>query len=300
MILMSLSFVPGESRLSRHVTQSATGIDGPALELTTEILKQDYCVGDAELDAVRMKLRFTYTNKSKRPLILYKGGLIGKIMVSRDLPAAKANHFEIDASLEQMTSGGEDCYQRTPFPTKCFIVLPPGASYQAEDETRVFVVRDDVREIAGAVKSGDHVLQLEVGTWNESQETAKVLAAQWSSNGVLWDQPLRSLPMPFTVPKQRRVLDCDSAGLNWEIDSHHAARTYGPLVTAPPLPLSFQLSPAKLLIRLGEITNFYGRVRQRRARSAASQPALSALALAPHPHAGQMSGRCRSLETADA
>jgi len=41
----------------------------------------------------------------------------------------------------------------------------------------------------------------------------------------------------------------------------------------------------KLLIRLAQISNFTGRVRQRRAQSAASQPALSALALAPHPHA---------------
>ena len=71
-VLMSLSFVQAESRLSHHVAQSASEADGPALELTTEILNQDYCVGDAELDGVRMKLRFTYTNKSKQTLILYR------------------------------------------------------------------------------------------------------------------------------------------------------------------------------------------------------------------------------------
>ena len=113
-----------------------------------------------------------------------------------------------------MTSGGEDCYQPTPIPNKCFIVPSSGASYKTEDETRVFAVRGDVREIVGGVKSGDHVLQLEVSTWNESAEIAKTLREKWSSNGVLWDRPVRSLPMPFTVPKQRRVRDCDSAVLN--------------------------------------------------------------------------------------
>lgn len=128
-------------------------------------------------------------------------------MISRDSAEAAANRFEVNSSLTQLTSGGEDCYKGAA-PNKCFVILPPGASYETEGIAGTFAVRGDAREIAGAVKSGNHVLQVEVITWYEPVEMAKSLRQRWSRFGFLWYEPIRSTPVPFTVQQERNVVDC--------------------------------------------------------------------------------------------
>jgi hypothetical protein len=207
--LVFLSIVNGESGLPCTVRQANTAeSEAPSLQLTAKILNQEYCVGDSELDGLRLKLRLIYTNKSKQQLILYKGSrLVCRIMISRDFAEAAANHFAVNSSLTQLMSGGEDCYKGAA-PSKCFVVLPPGASYETEGIAGTFAVRGDVREIAGAVKSGDHVLQIQVITWDESDEIDKKLRVQWLRHGLLWYEPITSAPVPFTVPRERKIVDC--------------------------------------------------------------------------------------------
>lgn len=178
------------------------------LQLTTKILSKEYCKGDSELDGVRLKLRLIYTNKSKQNLLLFKGSrLVSRIMISRDSEKAAANHFEVNSLLTQVTNGGGDCYKGA-VPSECFVVLPPGASYGTDAVAGTFAVRGDVREVVGAVKSGNHVLQVEVITWQETNELAKELRARWLWSGLLWYEPVTSEPVAFTIPRFRRVVDC--------------------------------------------------------------------------------------------
>ena len=207
--VICFNVINGQSVSSCGVTRiNSPQAGAPSLLLTTKILSEEYCVGDSELDGLRLKLRLIYTNKSKQQLILYKGSrLISRIMISRDSAEAAANRFEVNSSLTQLTSGGEDCYKGAA-PNKCFVILPPSASYETEGITGTFTVRGDAREIAGAVKSGNHVLQVEVITWYEPVEMAKSLRQRWSRFGFLWYEPIRSTPVPFTVQQQRKVVDC--------------------------------------------------------------------------------------------
>lgn len=178
------------------------------LQLTVKIVGSEYCAADSELDSLRLKVRLIYTNRGKQQLILYKGSrLISRTMISRNVADAAAKRFEVNASITQLTSGGDKCYAGAA-PNKCFVVLPPGASYEVEGIAGIFVVRGDAREITGAVKSGDHLLQVEVVTWNESDETAKNLRARWLRHGLLWYEPITSVPAPFTVQQQRKAVDC--------------------------------------------------------------------------------------------
>jgi hypothetical protein len=171
-------------------------------------MSSEYCVGDAELDGLRLKVRLIYTNKGSEKIILYKGSrLVSKTMISRNFEEAAARHFEINSSQTQLTAGGNECY-RGAVPNKCFVVLAPGASYEVEGIVGAFVVRGDAREITGAVKSGEHVFQVEVVTWYESNEMAKNLRARWLRHGILWFQPITSAPAPFSVEQNRRVVDC--------------------------------------------------------------------------------------------
>lgn len=207
--LICLNVINGLPRLSPAITRdNPPQVEGPALQLTTKILGVEYCVGDSELDGLRVKLRLIYTNRGKQQLILYKGSrLISRIMISRNFTEAAANHFEVNSSLTQLTSGGADCYKDAA-PGKCFVVLPPGASYKTEGIAPTFAVRGDIREIAGAVKSGDHALQVEVITWQESNEMAKELRVRWLGYGLLWYEPITSAPVPLFVQQSRKVVDC--------------------------------------------------------------------------------------------
>jgi hypothetical protein len=178
------------------------------LELAIKIVSSEYCRADPELDSLRLKVRLTFTNRRKEPLILYKGAsLVSRVMISRNYADAATKRFEVNSSLTQLTSGASKCYKGAT-PTNCFVVLPPDASFEAETVVGVFIVRGDAREIAGAIKSGDHVLQVEVVTWHESDELAKDLRAKWARSGFLWYEPVTSAPLPLTVHHQPKVTDC--------------------------------------------------------------------------------------------
>jgi hypothetical protein len=178
------------------------------LQLIMKIVGEGYCIGDSELDGLWLKVRLVYTNNGKEPIILYKGSTaISRLMISHNLMEAAAKRFEINSSLTQITSGGENCYMGS-VPTSCFVSLPPRACYEVETTVQVFVVRGDAREITGAVKSGDHVLQVEVPTWHESNQLANELISRWRRNGRLWHEPVMSEPIRFTVAKDHKVIDC--------------------------------------------------------------------------------------------
>ena len=177
-------------------------------KVAINVVDQKYCTGDADLDALRMSVRFTFTNTSNRRLILYKSAnLISRIMIGETLADIEAARFQVDSSVTELTAGGRECFQGS-VPSRCFVVLPPGASYEAQAAVGVFVVRDETREFTGAVRSGEHVLQVRVSTWPESAELANELRRRWARIGYLWYDPITSVPMSFTVQKQRKVVDC--------------------------------------------------------------------------------------------
>ncbi len=179
-----------------------------SLRLGTEILNAEYCVGDRDLDALRLSLRLTYTNRGNGPIILYKGSdLVSRITVARSIEDLAARRFEVNSSITWITRATKDCFAGAE-PSDCFVVLPPNASCETEATTGFFVVRDDDREIAGAVRSGEHVLEVQIPTWDGSNETARELRERWREYGSLWYQPVISDPLPVKVERSRKVNQC--------------------------------------------------------------------------------------------
>lgn len=157
---------------------------------------------------MRLELKLVYTNVGKGPLILLRGSpTVSQLMVSRSMSDATANRFEVNSSLTPITGGGQDCYSSTRV-NKCFVVLAPGEAYEAQVVTGTFAVKEDAKEIAGAVKSGSHVLQVKVLTWQESAELAREVRSRWLKYGSLWYQPVVSAPTRFDVASQRKLTDC--------------------------------------------------------------------------------------------
>lgn len=183
-----------------------------ALRLTLKATGSDYCVGDEELDRMDLKVQFVYENRGTSPAILYKPSpRPTRIIVARNVQDVADARFEVDSSVTWYTSevSGEEnkCYNGS-VPSDCFVTIGPGSSYEVEDEVRLFVVRGDVRAIEGAVKSGEHVLQVVVPTWDESNKLAQELERRWRSHGSLWYKAIRSEPLTFTVERERKVGEC--------------------------------------------------------------------------------------------
>ena len=205
--MRTINAQPGIDGTSAHpIAQQKR--DGQPLRLAMNVVDEKYCAGDADLDALKLNVRFTFTNISHRQLILYKSAdLISQIMIGETLADIEAGKFQVDSSVTQLITGEEKCF-RGSVPSRCFVVLPPGASYEAQTTLRIFVVREEKREITGAVASGEHFLQVRVSTWPESEGLSKELRRRWEHTGSLWYVPITSAPMPFKVDKKRKVVDC--------------------------------------------------------------------------------------------
>lgn len=179
-----------------------------SLKLTMTVIEKQYCKADSELDGLRMKLKLTFTNTGSQQIILYKGSnSVSRLIVTRNLRDSSANKIEVNATLTQITAG-KGINLKTHIPNQAFVILPPGGSYEVEATVTVFAVRNDMREITGAVASGEHALQIEVSTWPFSKSFAHKLRNRWQKSGTLWYEPITSIQMPFTIEKQRQVVDC--------------------------------------------------------------------------------------------
>lgn len=200
----------GRAESREPVTQQQH--DPSALRLTMKLLGSQYCTGDDEIDGLLLKLRFVYENRGTAPIILYKPSPTPtRVMIARDLKNAAAQQYELDFSLTWYSDKGSDegssCYKGAA-PTDCFVTIAAGKSYEADGEVRVFAVRGDAADVPGAVKSGEHALQLVVPTWPESGKLAQEVAGRWRSHGSLWSKALTAEPLTFTIDKERKVADC--------------------------------------------------------------------------------------------
>jgi hypothetical protein len=178
------------------------------LRLTTEILRQNYCPGDEDLDTVRLQLRLVYTNAGATPLILYKGAdLATRLLVSRSPEEAAAGLFEADTSVTWVTGGGGPTFACS-HPDDSFVTLAPGATYETEADVTLFALRGGARTSAGALKPGLHFLQVEVPTWPGSHRQARALRDCWRGFGRFWADPVTSAPVPVSIEEHRAVTEC--------------------------------------------------------------------------------------------
>src|SRR5437867_12530686 len=90
---------------SDHGSASFKSTLARSLRLGVTIVKEKYCKGDAELDALQLDLALKFSNIGPDRLILYKGSRIRRIIISRNLEAANAKRFELNSSLTWVDDG---------------------------------------------------------------------------------------------------------------------------------------------------------------------------------------------------
>ena len=74
--------------------------------------------------------------------------------------------------------------------------------------TGLGVTNDDKDWSSTTVRPGRHTVHVIVSTWYQTPQLAEKLRQQWQRKGVLWTQPLSSIPVSFVIEKPASAPPC--------------------------------------------------------------------------------------------
>jgi hypothetical protein len=182
--------------------------DAQPLKATTELISQRSCIQEQLKNtySVTQTLRVTVLNHSKGNLIVDKSigrGFYGMV-VARDARSLSEEKYEwnpqLDWSIEPPP--GELVAEK---PVSPFVVLAPAESFQFETN---FWVWARIEDSAGpGIPSGDHVLQLQIGSWYYTTKPEEV-QKRWQSYGDLIYKLIKTEPLAFSLPKDPKPENC--------------------------------------------------------------------------------------------
>jgi hypothetical protein len=177
------------------------------LQLTAEVIEQRYCSINSDKITLQLKLRVRYSNLGAERLIIYQGhDLFYQIKVRSDA-ANGAQPYEVlllnmhyfDEEFERIDASS---------PGKVFEKLAPKELFERELITGLGVTDDEKDRSSTTVKPGRHILHVIVSTWYQTPQLAQKLRQQWQRKGVLWTQPLTSVPVSFVIEKSAAAPPC--------------------------------------------------------------------------------------------
>src|SRR5882724_637832 len=182
----------------------------PPLELSVQIVSQSYCAINEKSAVLDLKLKLRFRNVGKQRLILYKGHDLffqSKILsapgnASGPYGVWLVNSRYFDEEIEPIDQ---------PSPGKVFLTLSSGKTWVKDMTIGVGVVDAGMERGDSSIRSGDHTLQLIVSMWYKSRALAQKLREQWQKIGLLWSDPLSSVPIAFGVQKPRIMAPCKSS-----------------------------------------------------------------------------------------
>lgn len=178
----------------------------PPLELTAEIISQNYCATSSDSVALEMNLKLRYQNVGRQKLILYKGhDLFYQTRIRSASSGARPyevlflNSRYFDEEIEAIDQA---------VPGKVFTTLAPGAVYERRLAVGIPVVSAGVDRGNSAITNGDHTLQLIISTWYKTRKLAETLRQEWERRGLLWFDPVVSAPIRFRVERLQSPALC--------------------------------------------------------------------------------------------
>jgi hypothetical protein len=178
----------------------------PLLQLTAEIISQNYCAASSDALTLEINLKLRYRNVSNQKLILYRGhDLFYQTRIRGAGVGAQAyevlflNSRYYDQEFESIDQA---------VPGKVFVSLSPGSVYGRNLLVGIALVPEGVERGNSAIAVGDHTLQLIVSTWYKQRSLAEKLRKQWEPKGLLWSDPLVSPPVHFLAHRPTSPLPC--------------------------------------------------------------------------------------------
>ena len=181
-----------------------------SLQLTVDLVSQNYCAVTSDFAALEIKLKLRYRNIGSQKIILYKGHDLFYQTRIRSAPGNPAGPYEVWVVNSRYFDEEFEPIDQTS-PSKVFLSLLPGAVYEREIMVGVGVVNDKVDRGDSSISGGDHTLQLIASTWYQSRAMAQKLRLEWQRKGLLWSDPLDSQPIHFLAQRPRVLIPCKSS-----------------------------------------------------------------------------------------
>jgi hypothetical protein len=199
--------------LSAEPMARALGVPQPAqydqsIKAIPELIDTRYCYGDAEVYSVWLKLRMKYVNQTDKTLILDKE--IGKAWygekVAQNLDELAAGKYEYNPTKDWFFSDRDKLPDKPKgdSPSSDFVVLAPGETFVSEINATVVAQYENPKNFAGSIRSGIHILQLELSAWNHPGESA-VFAESWRKFGELVTGVIKTEPLEIRIPLDPKV-----------------------------------------------------------------------------------------------
>jgi hypothetical protein len=177
------------------------------VELTVEIISQNYCAVSLDSAQLEMNLKLRYANVGNQKLILYKGhDLFYQTRILSAFEGGARPYEVLFLNSRYFDEQFESVDQASP--GKIFVTLPPGAIYEREMMVGIAIVSERVARGNFAIREGAHTLQLIVSTWYKSRSLAQKLRQQWQRKGLLWFDPLVSAPVRFVDRRPGSLAPC--------------------------------------------------------------------------------------------
>jgi len=126
------------------------------------------------------------------------------VLVSANEQAARNRQYETDMHVGWVTSAPD--LNEGSKPGNEFVVLRPGANFIIDDVNESIPI--DLNSMTEFLKPGQHVLQGVIETWPGDEKQFERLSKKWTSVGVLWSRNVRSEPMPFSVDRNPKLMEC--------------------------------------------------------------------------------------------
>jgi hypothetical protein len=186
-----------------HSVWAQPGNNEKPLRVKLTAVGQENCSGQnsSEASVVHLKLQLEITNLADRKLIVARsiGAAWYGIIVAKDEQAVAAGTYESNLNIDWVVSESE--LQRPPIkaPPVEFTILAPGKSFQVKSIVDIPVNR--------LLQPGDHVLQLDLGTWPHVTP-AEQFKEGWKKYGELVYESVKSEPLRFQVPPEADFTKC--------------------------------------------------------------------------------------------
>lgn len=185
-----------------HSVCAQPGNERP-LRVKLTAVDQENCSGqsNSEASVVHLKLQLEITNVSERKLIVAKsiGAAWYGIIFAKDEQAVAAGTYESNLNIDWAVSESELRSPPIKVPPAEFTILAPGKSFQVKSNVNI--------PVNGSLKSGDHVLQLDLGTWPHVTP-GEQFKKSWKKYGELVYEPVKSEPLPFHLPPEADFTKC--------------------------------------------------------------------------------------------
>jgi hypothetical protein len=195
--------------LSGNHSITCIAAEASNLRLTTQPSNLSYCrntIYDEEFD-VLIRLRLTYTNTGRKPLILEKGPNLVTYWRAKRTPK-ELQSADFTHTL-WITSDNEGVSESGDVPSANYVVLQPGESYVGEAEIHVPNAKALMKE--GVIAGGAQYFQVVIPKWSGNEKQAGFLRERWKKVGWLWSGAIRSQPMLITIEPQPNVVECPRA-----------------------------------------------------------------------------------------